>query len=230
MACALHAGGSALCWGRNGDAELGDGTQTDAPFPVAVAGLHDALSISAGSDHSCAVRANHTVLCWGFNWQGIVGSNPQLLVYATTPVAVAGLSDVTAVDADGYFSCALRSTGNVMCWGDNRYGELGRGAFSNYEYAPAAVLRRHRRRRRRHQPLPRLRAARRRRRHVLGRQRPRARTMPACPRRPRRYPSTASATPRRSPRRRRDLRAAPHRAVVCWGIGDALTPVEVPGL
>jgi alpha-tubulin suppressor-like RCC1 family protein len=139
QSCALRAGGSVACWGWNGNGELGDGTGTDAPAPVAVAGLHDATAISSGSEHSCALRANHTVDCWGVNWHGMLGSDPLLVGGSFTPLAVPGLTDATAVDADGFFTCALRATGGVMCWGDGRFGEHGDGTLTFQSTAPVAV-------------------------------------------------------------------------------------------
>jgi len=47
--------------------QLGDGTQTTALTPVAVVGLSDVRSISAGDSHTCAALMNGTAYCWGKN-------------------------------------------------------------------------------------------------------------------------------------------------------------------
>ncbi len=59
--CALLAGGSARCWGIG---VLGDGAVSSSATQVAVLGLADAVSISAGGV-SCALLADGTVRCWG---------------------------------------------------------------------------------------------------------------------------------------------------------------------
>ena len=63
--CALGRDGAAFCWGANADGQLGDGSKTDRPSPVAVAGGLKFVSISAGRFHTCAVTVDDVVWCWG---------------------------------------------------------------------------------------------------------------------------------------------------------------------
>ena len=46
---------------------------------------------------------------------------------STTPVAVTGITEATGVSAGGEYACALLSSGNADCWGENGGGELGDG-------------------------------------------------------------------------------------------------------
>jgi alpha-tubulin suppressor-like RCC1 family protein len=61
--CALVAG-EVQCWGKNKLGQLGDGTTTDSPTPVAVTGLDAHVTLLAtGYDFACAV--DNGVYCWG---------------------------------------------------------------------------------------------------------------------------------------------------------------------
>jgi hypothetical protein len=76
--CVLLSDATAMCWGNNGDGQLGDGTVTSSDVPVGVSGLTGAVAISAGNGcvmgpggrgysfgRSCALISDGTAMCWG---------------------------------------------------------------------------------------------------------------------------------------------------------------------
>jgi len=60
------AGGNVICWGWNGERQLGDGTNTIYPFTshVVVDGISAATDVSAAVQHACAID-DGAVKCWG---------------------------------------------------------------------------------------------------------------------------------------------------------------------
>ncbi|CAN5742650.1 hypothetical protein BH24ACT4_BH24ACT4_03030 [soil metagenome] len=45
----------------------------DSSIPVAVTGLADAATVSAGGYHTCAMLTDRTARCWGRNFDGQLG-------------------------------------------------------------------------------------------------------------------------------------------------------------
>ena len=136
--CALRSTGTVDCWGFNGDGDLGDGTTTNSSTPVAVTGLSGVTAIATQGDHSCALLTGGTVDCWGDNVNGELGigttTGPDTCgteSCSTTPVAVPGLSGVTAIAAGNQHFCALLFGGTVECWGWNDDGQLGNGTTTD---------------------------------------------------------------------------------------------------
>ena len=84
-ACALLQTGTAQCWGRNNEGQLGDGGTLTRSAPVPSQGTSLARLV-AGDNHTCAGRADGAVLCWGSNVSGQLGDNT--LVNRTTAVEV----------------------------------------------------------------------------------------------------------------------------------------------
>jgi alpha-tubulin suppressor-like RCC1 family protein len=71
------------------------------------------------------------VSCWGWN------SSNQLGIWnesnSTVPVGVSGLvSGVTRIALGIHHSCALTSSGGVLCWGGNSVGQFGNGGINDY--------------------------------------------------------------------------------------------------
>ncbi|MFV8750328.1 RCC1 repeat-containing protein [Nannocystaceae bacterium ST9] len=124
--CVLREAGTVACWGRNDQGQLGDGTIDDRSKPVAVGNAKEIVELALGSSHTCARRRSGAVLCWGANDRGQLGNaegGPGKS--SRRPVAVHGLSDATALASGDDHVCALRAGGPMVCWGDNRDGQLG---------------------------------------------------------------------------------------------------------
>ncbi|MBL8620098.1 MAG: hypothetical protein JNK64_02315 [Myxococcales bacterium] len=135
--CAIAPDATVTCWGRNTYGQLGDGTTTDAPLGVTVAGVTGAVAVTAGKYHSCAALVDGSARCWGLGTSGQLGDGASLT--RLTPVVVSGLGGVTSIAAGGAHTCATLSSGQARCWGSNTYGQLGTNSTTSAA-TPRAVL------------------------------------------------------------------------------------------
>jgi alpha-tubulin suppressor-like RCC1 family protein len=127
--CVKTPAGTVSCWGDDVQGQTGGGALAKDGFvstPQRVAGIDDAIDIAAGDRHTCVARKSGKVSCWGYNFSGQLG-NGESLNRKPAPVDVANITNAFAVAAGGNFSCALRGSGSVACWGDNGSGQLGKG-------------------------------------------------------------------------------------------------------
>lgn len=133
VSCALQVGGEARCWGK-GRLFKRDEMAPLVPLDVPAT----ALSTGWSERFLCLIAEDGRPRCLGTD----PGNREENIV---STVAAEGAPSVTMLAASDSHVCAATVDGGVWCWGDDRYGGLGRGAIvAGDSYtppfaAPAAV-------------------------------------------------------------------------------------------
>lgn len=144
--CAVLNTGKVRCWGANGQGQLGYGHTLDvgdnewvwSAGDVDVGGL--VQDITAGASHTCALLTTGKVRCWGQGAYGQLGYGNTTTIGDNETPATAGDVDVGGpvlqLSAGKAHTCALLSTGRVVCWGYNSNGQLGYPGYYSMPYYP----------------------------------------------------------------------------------------------
>jgi alpha-tubulin suppressor-like RCC1 family protein len=132
LSLALLADGTVWAWGFNNNGQLGNATTTNSHTPVQVSGITTAKAISAGNWHALALLADGTVKAWGQGNLGQMGNNTTVATNSTPVTASgSGFSGIVQIAAGGDHNVARKSNGDIYVWGNNGFGQLGRGT-GNY--------------------------------------------------------------------------------------------------
>lgn len=144
--CALLDSGDVKCWGSGDNGQLGQGSVVgigddvnqmgDNLAPIDLAGFQ-VEQVRAGSHHACAVLKEGGLKCWGLNLAGQLGieesgnrgDSPFEMGVALPFVALG--EEVESISLGSDLSCALLSSKQVKCWGDNEGGGLGLGDLND---------------------------------------------------------------------------------------------------
>lgn len=142
FSCARMADAKPRCWGAAGFGQLGLGSvliygddEHPSVAPMMFLGA-DATSVAAGGEHACAITDAGSVRCWGKGNRGQLGyGNANNIGDNEAPNTAGEVSLIPGSLPDGTtatqlalgkeHSCALLSTGDVVCWGKNDKGQLG---------------------------------------------------------------------------------------------------------
>jgi alpha-tubulin suppressor-like RCC1 family protein len=95
--------------------------------------------VDAGAAHTCAVRSDGRLFCWGRGDHGELGNGAE--DDHAHPVEVAGgRTDWAVVSAGTFHTCARRRTGQLYCWGQDDWGQLGDGGTNTSRSQPVEVV------------------------------------------------------------------------------------------
>lgn len=134
--CGIDADGDAWCWGYNGEGQVGNGTMTEMEWePQEVSGGHKFRALAVGGNITCGLTGvgdasgEGNLLCWGSRWEPggeIVWESPvpELMEKGD------GAGDPFVDLVPGF--CATGASGQVYCWGENGFGQVGDGSYGPY--------------------------------------------------------------------------------------------------
>ena len=144
--CVILDNGDLKCWGSDNLGQLGDGgsnTNTNAPSSTAIdLGTGRTAVAVSGEDHTCAILDNGEAKCWGYDNYGQLGdggSNTNTNAPSSTAIDLGTGRTAVAVSGGEDHICAILDNGDVKCWGNDAYGQLGDGGSNTNQGSPVAV-------------------------------------------------------------------------------------------
>lgn len=120
--CGLTAEGAAWCWGKNTFGRLGNNSVRDPTAAVAVSGGHVFTDLALGLFHTCGVDEEGDVWCWGDNEKGQLAKPTSEYSASPSPLLVAS-GDFRKVSAGDNYTCGLKTSGELVCWGTMAAGQ-----------------------------------------------------------------------------------------------------------
>lgn len=91
------------------------------------------LQLVSGHSHNCILLDDDSIYCWGDNrWNQLADAVADGTTYSAEPVKVKfhSIDDSlrpARLASGGSHTCALMTSGDIYCWGDNVHGQLGQG-------------------------------------------------------------------------------------------------------
>ena len=119
--------GRIVCWGSNSEGQLGDMSEEDSSTPTATFGVIQYVSVAAGDGHTCGVTKAGKLFCWGANVRGQLGNGSATESRVPFLTRMNRHVTFTKVTAGASHTCALTSSGEAYCWGENKDGQVGNG-------------------------------------------------------------------------------------------------------
>jgi len=139
--CARRSDRTVRCWGSNRQGELGDGSTTERHSPVVVPGLTNVAELATGDDdgfggpHLRAIEHGEGAVLGRQQLRSARRRHDQCEI---RPLPRDKPHQRGRARGGTAHTCARRSDGTVLCWGDNSAGQFGDGSTTS-RFTPTLV-------------------------------------------------------------------------------------------
>ena len=120
------------------------GDATNGPSALALTGI---VLLVTGANHNCARLQSGAVKCFGQNGSGQLGlgdtdarGDALNEIGAMMPALMRPAGNVSALAAGSFHSCVVLDESDVLCWGQNTAGQLGRGSMDDFGDDPGETM------------------------------------------------------------------------------------------
>ena len=138
--CVVLTGGSVTCFGKNNNGQIGQSLSTTfSATPNAVTLPGSASGVATGNDFTCATLVSGGVSCFGANGFGQIGTGSTSTRELIANLVVGITGSIEEVVTGLNHSCAVKSTGQLLCWGNNDFGKTGSNTGNLVETSAVAV-------------------------------------------------------------------------------------------
>ncbi len=138
--CATLDTGVVRCWGANFSGALGLGNvntvgDNETPASVAAAGIGIGVTmIAAGDRFTCGLTIDEAVRCWGLNDTAQLGYGNFIDIGDDELPSSVGdnslaVGSIQTIATGNRHACAAYADGEVSCWGNSDFGQLGYGNY-----------------------------------------------------------------------------------------------------
>jgi alpha-tubulin suppressor-like RCC1 family protein len=144
--CGLNLNGAIYCWGGtsvSGVIGLDQNDFDEYRTQPTEANSDDLWTqISVASHHGCGiVQGSQKLKCWGEDsWGGELGHGEAYVgAMAGVPIEISEVDTWAQVSAGANHTCAIKTNGQMWCWGYNEYGQIGVGTSLTDSEPPQQV-------------------------------------------------------------------------------------------
>lgn len=130
--CGITVDNVLVCWGYNGEGQLGigqapagSGPVFAVPQPAAATGNLTFRQATVDLYHGCAITLTSLAYCWGVNHDGRLGTNNTQP--SNAPVRVVTPLSFRMMSVSRNHSCGLSLSDRIYCWGFAGEGQIGLG-------------------------------------------------------------------------------------------------------
>ena len=134
----IWSGADLRCWGSGSHYLSGSSSQQSTPMLMNWPEGEPIESVSIGRTVACGLSISGDPRCWGYmgsngleSGSHSTGSHSSPRTFSRTGLDLYDLD--LKISMGNQFGCGLTFDGQLMCWGNNGFGQLGRGGTSSWE-------------------------------------------------------------------------------------------------